>query len=76
MDDTKAIRAMHLDTLDTLAESRTAQYKHQLRDKYVAVLDHLVLQEANRRTTAHADLVDGAVQYVMQEVRESMQFCC
>ncbi len=68
MDDTKAIHALHFDTLDTLAESRTAQYKHQLRDKYVAVLDHLVLQEANRRATAHTDLVNGAVQYVTQEV--------
>ncbi len=68
MDDTKAIHALHLDTLDTLAKSRTAQYKHQLRDKYMAVLDHLVLQEANRKATAHADLVNGAVEYVMQEV--------
>eukprot|EP01084_Bolivina_argentea_P228515 385930_1 len=69
VDDTKAIHALHLDTLDTLAKSRTAQYKHQLRDKYMAVLDHLVLQEANRKATAHADLVNGAVEYVMQEVK-------
>ncbi len=68
MDDTKAIHALHLDTLDTLAELRTAQYKHQLRDKYVSVLDHLVLQEANRRATAQTELVNGAVQYVKEEV--------
>lgn len=71
VDDTKAINALYLETLEKLAKARSAEYKHTMREKYVSMLDLMVTQDANRRSRAHEELVGGAVAYVTEQVQSS-----